>query len=223
MDDPGRPRETPEETSDKIAESLFGVTDALSRRRMIRRCALGAVWTAFLVPLIFLCGNYELIGAWEIGPLGWGVTVFYAALQLLAAAGLYFRPRAEFHTPVKSRADWADRAGAFWLVSCAFGPFLGWIVTSGTVPITATSWQWLYGLRTFLAAGIPLLLAMPLTRYIRGKSSLVALPLLLIITLLPVLTATRVSLDLWKGPVTQRDKTGKPVLYLRYTDLQIPA
>jgi MFS family permease len=152
--------------------------------------------------------------------LGWGVAVFLVVLQFLAAVGLYFRHRTEFHTSVELRGDWVDRAGAFWLVSCAFGPLLGWIVTSGTIPITATSWQWLYGLRAFLAAGIPGLLALPATRYIRGKSSWVTLPLLLIVTSLPVSTAMGVSLDLWKGPITQQDNTGKSVSYLRYTGVQ---
>jgi len=116
------------------------------------------------------------------------------------------------------RRDWVDRVGAFWLVGCAFGPLLGWLVTE-TFPITPDSWHWLYGLRALLAAGVPLVLALPLLRYVRGKSSLVALPLLVVITLLPVSTAIPVIQDLWEGPcVRQAPSTSEPEFYLKRTE-----
>jgi hypothetical protein len=48
-------------------------------------------------------------------------------------------------------------------------------------------------LRTLLAAAIPIILAVPLLRYVRGKAARVALPLLLVVTLLPVSTAMSVT------------------------------
>jgi hypothetical protein len=122
---------------------------------------------------------------------------------LLSATGLYFLPRTEYHTPVALRGDWVDRLGAFWLVSCAFGPFFGWALTS-TLPLTMTSWRWIYGLRVLLAAGLPLITALPLTRYLRGKAVLVALPIMLIVTMLPIWSTVNVSRDLWEGPVVQQ-------------------
>jgi MFS family permease len=151
----------------------------------------------------------------RVGPHGWGTTVFFVVYLLLTAIALYFRPRTEFHSPVAMRGDWRDRVGAFWLVGCVFGPLLGWIVTSGTFPITQNSWRWMYGARVFLAAVVPILLAMPLTRYVRGKSALIALPLLVVVTLLPVSTAMNVSMDLWEGPVVRQD--GSSELYLKHT------
>jgi MFS family permease len=119
---------------------------------------------------------------------------------------------------VPLRGDWRDRVGAFWLVGCVFGPFFGWIITSGVFPTTQSSWQWMYGLRVLLAAAVPLILALPLTRYVRGKSARVALPLLLGITLLPISRAMNVSLDLWEGPVVrQLRSTGPPELFLKHT------
>ena len=216
MDEPSPSRESSQETADKAAKDYFGVTDPLSRRRAIRHCLLGSLWCAILVPAAFYL-RFQ-----EVGPLGWGTTVFLVVWELLAAIGLYFRPRTEYHSPVRLRGDWLDRVGAFWLVGCAFGPFFGWIVTTGVFPITPSSWQWLYGLRTFLAAGIPVLLALPLTRYIRGKSTWVALPLLIIVTLLPVSSAMNVSLDLWEGPgVRQVPQTGELVWYLKHTERQL--
>ena len=203
---------TPQEVHDEVAEIFFGVTDEESRRRVIRQCLVGAVQAAVLVPGLF----YLRFG--RVGPLGWGSTIFFVAYLLLTAIALYFRPRTEYHSPVRLRGDWLDRVGAFWLIGCAFGPFFGWIVTSGVFAITPNSWRWLFGMRVFLGAGLPLMLALPLTRYVRGKSALVALPLLICVTLLAVSSAMNASRDLSDGPVTGQDSlTGKPFLYLRHT------
>ena len=200
----------PQEVSDQIAETFFGVTDEASRRRVIRQCLIGAVEAVVLVPCLF----YLRFG--RVGPLGWGATVFFSTYLLLTAIGLYFRPRTEYHSPVALRGDWKDRVGAFWLMGCAFGPFFGWLLTSGVFPLTQSSWQWLYGLRVFLAAAVPILLALPLTRYVRGKSAWIALPLLIGVTLLPVSSAMNVTLDLWEGPVATQSG-----LYLKHTERNI--
>ncbi|HJQ31214.1 MAG TPA: hypothetical protein VJ866_03495 [Pyrinomonadaceae bacterium] len=212
MNPPTRtPEMTPQETADLVAKSFFGVTDEASRRRAIWQCFVSAAWSAVGVPALF----YLRFG--EVGPLGWGTTVFFVAYFLLAAVGLFFRPLTEYHTPVRARGDWLDRVGAFWLVGCVFGPLFGWALTAGAIPITPSSWRWLYALRVFFAAVIPAMLALPLTRYVRGKSALVSLPLLVLVTLLPVSSAMYVSLDLWEGPSAQKSRTDPPGLYLKHT------
>jgi len=217
MDPNFRPDSTPVETADKIARTFFGVTDEVSRRRVIRQSLLSIAWCTLLIPAAFY------LRFRHIGPLGWGTTIFFDVYCLLVAVGLFFRPLTQYHSPVALRGDWLDRLGAFWLVGCAFGPLFGWIVTTGTIPITLNSWRWLYSARVVLAAGVPIVLALPLTRYIRGKASWVALPLLLGITLLPISSAMNVSLDLWEGPVAQRvGSTGRLQLWLRHTDRRIP-
>jgi len=203
------PLPNPEEVSAGVAEKFFGVTDDASRKRVIRRCLISTIWFTVLIPVIFF------LRFREVGPLGWGTTVFFDAFCLLSAIGLYFQPRKEYHSPVLLKGNWLDRVGAFWLVACVFGPFLGWIMTQGAVPITVNSWRWLYGARVFLAAGLPVLTALPLTRYVRGKAAWVAAPLLMLVTLLPVSTAMSVSQDLWEGPV-RKESTGK--LYLKHTE-----
>jgi hypothetical protein len=206
------PQDTPQETANRVAKAFFGVgTDKASQHRAIRQLLLGAVECAVLIPLLF----YWRFG--EVGGLGWGTTIFFVVYCLLAATGLYFWPRTEYHTPVRLRGDWADRVGAFWLISCAFGPFLGWIITSA-FPITTASWRWLYALRVILAAGLPLITALPLTRYLRGKATWVALPLLVVITILPIWSAVNVSRDLWEGPIVRQvQSTDHSELYLQYT------
>jgi MFS family permease len=208
------PAKSSQQTADEVAATYFGVTDPASRRKAIRECLIGSVEALVLIPLLF----YARFGT--VGPLGWGTTVFMSAYLLVEALALYFRPRTEYHTKVKLRGDWIDRMGAFWLVGCAFGPFFGWILTSALIPITPASWRWLFGLRILLAAVIPVLLALPMTRYLRGKAALVALPLLLLITLLPVSSAMNVSLDLWEGPtVAQSPDSGK--LFLKHMQYEL--
>jgi hypothetical protein len=211
-------QESPTETARKVARTFFGAgSDNASRQKAIRRMLVGAISFAVLVPLCF----YLRFG--EVGPLGWGTTIFFVVYCLLAATGLYFLPRSEYHTPVALHGDWADRLGAFWLVSCAFGPFFGWILTSA-LPLTVISWRWVYGLRVLLAAGLPLITALPLTRYLRGKAVWVAFPILLIVTLLPIWSAVNVSRDLWEGPVVRQvQSVNNPTetvkgLYLQHTD-----
>lgn len=211
MNDP-RHEPTPQETADLVARSFFGVTDEGARQRVILQLLTSVVWLTLLVPAIF----YLRFG--RVGPLGWGTTVFFDVYCLLAAVGLYFRPRTEYHTRVRARGDWLDRVGAFWLVGCTFGPLTGWVFTTGTFPITQGSWRWLYAARFLFAAALPILLALPLTRYARGRAAWVALPLLFGVTALPVSTATYVTRDLWDGPAVLEDPTtGRSYLHLKHT------
>jgi hypothetical protein len=201
------------ETADRMAKFFFGVgTDDASQKTAIRQLLLGAIICAASIPLLF----YLRFG--EVGGIGWGTTIFFVFYCLLAATGLYFRSKPEYHTPVPLRGDWLDHIGAFWLVCCVFGPLLGWIFTSA-FPLTATSWRILYGLRVFLAAALPLLTALPLIRYLRGKTTLIALPILVVITMLPIWSVVNVSRDLWEGPVARQVQgTDVPELYLQHTD-----
>ena len=202
----------PEETSKQIATSFFGVEDDASRRRAIIQLLFSAVACAVLVPAIFWLRFGEVSG------LAWGTTIFFVAYCLLAAIGLYFQPRTAYHTPVRLRGDWLDRIGAFWLVCCVFGPLLGWMITS-VFPITVDTWRGLYATRVFLAAGLPLITAAPLTRYLRGKAVMIALPILVLVTLLPIWSVADVTRDLVQGPIVQQNPaTDQSELYLQYTE-----
>jgi hypothetical protein len=209
---PTPPEKTPQDVAGQIAESFFGVgTDKNSRRHAIQKLIVGAIACALFIPALF----YLRFG--EVGGFGWGITIFFVAYCLLAAIGLYFQPLPEYHTPVRLRGNWLDWLGAFWLISCAFGPFFGWIITS-IFSITVDSWRWLYGARLILAAGFPLITSLSLIRYLRGKMVLVALPILVIVTILPIWSAVSVGRDLWQGPILRQvQSTSQLELYLQYT------
>jgi hypothetical protein len=163
-------------------------------RQLVKRFLLGSIWAAALTPLLFYL---------KFGSVGWfaiGFTVFLVVLCWLFALGLFFQTRTEYHTNVPMERSLADRIGAFWLVACAFGPFFGWIVTA--IPPTEASWKWQYLGRAFLAVILPVITAVPLVPYARGKSALIAIPLVLIITALPIVSCLWVLADLNGGPET---------------------
>jgi hypothetical protein len=163
-----------------------------------RRWLASAAVVAVAVPALF----YLNFGA--IGAIGLGTTVFLTVFCVLAAVGSGLADRTEYHTPVAAHGDWLDRIGAFWLVACAFGPLFGWLATAGVFPLTESNWRWRFAARVALAIVAPVVTALPLTRYARGRSALVAVPLLVCVTALPVLSGSWTARDLVDGPVTQR-------------------
>lgn len=161
----------------------------------VRRFLVGAVYAAVFTPLIF----YLETG--EIGAVAWGVTVFLVMLCLLGAVGSYGQSRRELATSVALADDWLDRLAAFWLVACAFGPLAGWFVVQ-VVPLTVVSWPAIYAFRVMLALGMPLITALPLLRYLRGRGALLMLIIWVIVTAVPAATAVPSLRDLWQGPIS---------------------
>jgi hypothetical protein len=163
-----------------------------------RRWLVSAVVLAGAVPALF----YLNFG--DVGTFGWGFTVFLVAYCAVAAVGSAFARKPEYHTPVAAKGDALDWIGAFWLVACTFGPFFGWLVTSNAWQLTETNWRWRFGLRVTLCIVLPVVTALPLTRYARGRSALVAIPLLVGVTALPALCGFWTARDIAAGPVTRR-------------------
>ena len=65
---------------------------------------------------------------------------------------------------------------------------------------------------------------MPLTRYLRGKAILIALPLLVIVTLLPIWSVADVSGDLWQGSIVRHNPAAdRSELYLQYIEQSLSA
>ena len=201
-----------EQAADEVARDVFGVKDEITKQHVIRDCLSSIPIVLVLIPAIF----WLRFG--EVGPLGWATTIFFEAYLVLTAVGLFFKDRTEYHSPVQLHGGFFDRLGSVWMVACVFGPLLGWFFTTGTIPITLTTWRFLFGSRVFFAAIVPLVTALPLTRYLKGKSIFIGLPILLIITLLAVSSAMNVSLDLWQGPqVRPIGNGGVPVVLLAHT------
>ena len=210
------PPPSSQEMTDRIVGGFFGAGPGNDDPKASRHVWLwAALECAALIPLLF----YLRFGF--IGGFGWVSTLVFVVYCLIAATGVYARPLAAYRTTVPPRGDWMDRMGAFWLVSCVFGPLLGWALTSA-VPLTVGAWRWLYGARVVLAIALPLATALPLTRYVRGRATLLAFPLLVVVTLLPVWSAVNAGRDLWEGPaVLQSGDAGRAELYLAHTEQRL--
>ena len=163
-----------------------------SSAQMVYRYLIAAGWA----PVLF----YLRFGT--IDAFGWSFTAFLVILCLLVSLGFYFSDRSEYYTQVPVRNDWLDKIGGFWLVACAFGPFFGWVLMR--VPLGLNSWRWVYGARVGLSIGLPVLTALPLIRYGRGKVALVALPLLGGLTMLAALSGLGSLRDFVDGPSVRR-------------------
>lgn len=159
---------------------------------MVKRYVIGFFAALVLIPVIFYLNFGRVDG------FGWGLTIFVAVLSLMFGIGYAFKDKTEVHTDVPLSDHWTQRIGAFWLMACVFGPFLGWLVTS-LIPITLSSWFWVYGLRVVLACLLPFITALPLLRYVRGPSIKIALVILIGITLLAMLSAAYPLMDLLNG------------------------
>jgi hypothetical protein len=167
----------------------------------------------------------------EVSAFAWGFTVFLVALCLLIGVGYYASARAdtrtftqgENQTHVAARGGWMDRVGAFWLLACAFWPFFGWVLVN-VFALTANNWRWLYWGRVGLGVGLPVLTALPLLRYVRGRYAPLMLALLLCVTALPVWSCWATMRDLYSGPaplVVKATMAGRPdevYTYLPHTN-----
>lgn len=169
---------------------------AVRKRRQVRGLLSGGAVLAVFVPLRF----YLEFG--EVGTMGWGTTVFLCAISWLAALGIEFSDRPAFHAPVAVSGGIRDAVGAFWLVACAFGPLAGWALTE--LPLTERSWRWQFGARIALAGVAPIAAALCLTPYARGLAARIAIPLLLLVTAIPVATTWWPVRDLVDGPTRVR-------------------
>jgi len=169
-------------------------------RRNVRAFLIAAAQAAVLIPVLF----YLRFG--EINAYALSFTAFIVVMCLLVALGFSIPDKPGSQTRAALKGGPLDYVGAFWLVACAFGPFFGWFATAAFT-LTEENWRWHYVVRVALSAGLPVLTALPLFRYVRGKYRHVALLLLLGVTSLAAWSGVNTLLDLREGP-TVRLTTG---------------
>jgi hypothetical protein len=205
------PDEDARATSDGAAESdeatesdvaaTGGVTksDAEANRRSVRSFLIAAVQAAVFVPALFYL-QFGVIDSFALSFTG-----FLVVLCLLVALGFSIPNNPQSQTPVAAtKGGLSGRVGSFWLMACAFGPFFGWLVTAPAFPLTEANWWWRYFVRAALSMGLPILTALPLFVYVRGKYWHVALLLLFGVTSLAVWSGANTLLDLREGPTLRR-------------------
>lgn len=165
-------------------------------RRNVRAFLIAAAQAAVIVPVLF----YLRFG--EINAFALSFTAFLVVLCLLVALGFSIPDKPDSQTRAALKGGPLDYVGAFWLLACAFGPFFGWLATAAFT-LTEENWRWHYVVRVALSAGLPVLTAAPLFRYVRGKYWYVALLLLLGVTSLAAWSGLNTLLDLREGPTVK--------------------
>ncbi len=166
-------------------------------RRHVRAFLIAAAQAAVIAPALF----YLRFG--EVNAFALSFTAFVVVLCLLVALGFSIPDKPNPQTRAALKGGPLDYVGAFWLVACAFGPFFRWLATAAFT-LTEENWRWHYVVRAALSAGLPVLTALPLLRYARGKYWHVALLLLLCVTSLAAWSGLNTLLDLRDGPEVRR-------------------
>ena len=185
----------------EVAEAGGGSKgDAGESRRSVRAFLIAAAQAAVVIPALF----YLWFG--EIDAFALSFTGFVVVLCLLVALGLSIPDKPEYRTKA-ARIGALNYVGGFWLVACAFSPFFGWVLTAPAFELTEGNWWWRYAARAALSVAAPLLTALPLSVYVRGKYWYVALLLLLGLTTLAAWSGLNTLRDLREGP-TVRQTTG---------------
>jgi hypothetical protein len=166
-------------------------------RRNVRAFLIAAAQAAVVIPALY----YLRFG--EINAFALSFTAFIVVLCLLVALGFSIPDKPDSQTRAAFKGGPLDYVGAFWLMACAFGPFFGWF-SAAAFTLTEENWRWHYVVRVALSAGLPVLTALPLFRYVRGKYWHVALLLLLCVTSLAASSCLNTLLDLRDGPEVRR-------------------
>src|SRR5437588_628341 len=187
------------ENAAEAARTYFGSeNNPESNRRSARAFLMGAAQAAVIIPILFYL-QFGVIDSFALSFTG-----FVVVLCLLVALGYYAPDKPEYQTTAARKSGPLGYVGAFWLVACAFGPFFGWLITAPEFPVTEDNWFWRYAVRAVLSVGLPMLTALPLVVYVRGKFWYVALLLLVCVTSLSVWSGANTLRDLREGPAVKQ-------------------
>jgi len=132
-----------------------------------------------------------------------GVSLALAGFFILLVLGIHFgaKPRDDANdvrTPDYKRHP-LDFLCVVWGLSIPFGPFLAWTLTS-LVPVEASNWRWLLGIRALLCVVIPLVCVLQMLRFLRRPHLALMLSILLVGTSFPVTIGAGSAYDFVTGP-----------------------
>jgi hypothetical protein len=132
----------------------------------------------------------------ELSFFACGFVIFTSVLQILIIVGLRFQNRMDFHTTKSVRNNWFDKLGAWWLVACAFGAFFGWICGNLANAFPAFKMVILTA-EIFFTIFLPIITMLPNLRYVGAKASVVQIPILFFVTVLPMLVGLNSLFTIW--------------------------
>lgn len=132
----------------------------------------------------------------ELSLFAFGFAAFLAVMQVLMVVGFRLQNRSDDQVAAPDKLSKLDMIGGCWLVACAFGAFFAWICGSLAPGFPGIS-SALYIAAAVLSIGLPVLTALPNLRYIGGKATYIQVPLIVIVTMLPVIEGCYYLRRIW--------------------------
>lgn len=170
-------------------ENLYSVSASASLWVLLPKVAGGIVLsTAFLIGLFWL--QFGVVDGFA-----WLIAIIAAGFQILLVIGLRHKDRLNDGPYVRGNAT-LDMIGALWLVAVVFGAVIGWFTGSlaeSIPPLTIP----LHAVTVLLTIILPFLTSLPNYRYVNGSRAIIMLPMLLILTALPMLLGIASFRALW--------------------------
>jgi len=123
----------------------------------------------------------------EIGAFAFAFIAFLAVFQILMVIGFRFRDRKDYQVEGPAQFGLLDKLGGFWLVACAFGAFFAWMSGSFGASMFPDHKAPFYYLAAFFSIVLPVATMLPNLRYLSGKAMMIQIPLLTLVTILPML------------------------------------
>jgi hypothetical protein len=187
---------SPDRKKNQNTEAMPDIVDGVSVEGSLWLLIPKAATGIALSVIIILARFWFEFG--EIPMFAVGFCVFVATLQILLIVGLRFVRRTEVYTIVEPRNDWIDKVGAWWLMACAFGALFGWL--AGTMAVSyPEQWRIFYLLKTLLTIFLPIATMVPNLRYISRNAAYIQVPILVSVTILPILVGLGSVFALWTG------------------------
>ena len=166
----------------------------------------------FVFGTIIFSSSLLLLFYISFGEINWYAISFAIAILTficLAKFGIYANNNDSRFAPINCNNVedyyWLNKITMAGIMFYVFGPFFGWFLTGATLFLHGEeNWRLQYEIRVFLSCVIPALTAgVILVFYIKRFAFWVYLPVILIITGLPVWSGLNSMLDLFYGAQTQ--------------------
>ena len=170
-------------------QELYSVPATASLWVLLPKVAGGIVLsTVFLIGLFWL--RFGVVDGFA-----WLCAAIAAGFQIFVVIGLRHRDRLNDGPYVRGNAT-LDMIGALWLVAVVFGSVIGWFTGSLAESIPGAAIP-LHAVTVLLTIVLPFLTSLPNYRYVNGSRAVIMLPMLLILTALPMLLGIGSARALW--------------------------
>ena len=137
--------------------------------------SLGIASAALLIAFYLYAGELSLFAV--------AFVIFLDVLVTVVVIGQRFVSRKDAVSNTPSPVGKFDKLGGLWLFACTFGPFVSWMIANlGKMLESMHRWS------LFAAAAVsivgPLVTMLPNIRYVNRRSSLIQLPINIVVTAL---------------------------------------